>query len=91
MSFREKAKKQIDEMADKIHELEAKKEKASAKVKAEYEKQLISLKETKKKAQIKFDQMSDATEHKWEEAMSVFSDASKSFKEGFSKISRLFD
>ncbi len=91
MSFKETAKKQIDEMDAIIKKLEAKKDKASAKAKSEYQKQLISLKETKKKAQIKFDQMGDATEHKWEDAKHVFTDASKSFKEGFSKISKLFD
>jgi uncharacterized protein YdcH (DUF465 family) len=88
--FQSKAKKTIDEIFDKIEELEVKKNKAVGKTKAGYEENIAELKVKKLELQARYDKLAEATEENWEEVKEAFSSALDSFKEGFSKIASLF-
>lgn len=89
MKLQEKAKRQIDEMANQIHKLEAKTDHAKAEMKEMIQSQLQKMKETKEDIQEKYDELKDASQEKWEESREVFASAADSFQEGFSKISSL--
>ena len=88
--FKEKAKKKIDEIFAKIDDLEAKKDLAVGQTKIEYEKKIAELKLKKDELSAKYDKLVNATEENWEEVKTAFSDASKSFKNGFSSIFSIF-
>jgi len=88
--FKNKAKASIDDIFAKIDEMEAKKNSISEDLKHEYEETLFSLRLKKAELQLKYDEMLNAKEEKWEEVKTVFSSASESFKEGFSRLATLF-
>ncbi len=87
--FKNKAKKSIDDIFEKINELEAKQDKVKEHIKAEYEEKLNILKTKKKELQAKHEELFNASDEKWDEVKSTFSSAADSFKEGFSKIASL--
>jgi len=91
MNTKEKVKNQIDEMDDQIGVWEARMESIKAEVRAQYREKLAALKVKRNEMKIKYDELADSTEDKWEEAKVVFSSASESFKEGFSKLKSLLD
>lgn len=87
--FKEQAKKSIDDIFVKMDELEAKKNTIEGHAKAKHKEKINDMKTKKKELQAKYDDLSDASDEKWEEVKSAFSSASDSFKEGFSKITDL--
>jgi len=87
--FKKEAKKSLNEIFARIDELEAKRDKAKADSRAEYEEKVARLKSQKNDLQEKYDNLIKASDEKWEEAKQAFSSASDSFKEGFSKIASL--
>ena len=89
-NFKNKAKESIDDIFTKIDELEAKKDLAIGKAKAEYEEKLVELKSKKDELVAKYDSLLAASEENWEEVKGAFSSATESFKEGFLKIASLF-
>ena len=89
-TFKENAKKSIDDLFAKIDELEAKKDKAKAETQAEYEAKINELKAKKEELLKKYEELNNATDEKWDEIKITFSSAMDSFKEGFSKISSIF-
>ena len=89
-TFKENAKKSIDDIFAKIEELEGKKDNVKEKVKAEYKEKIADLKSKKNDLQAKYKELNNAAEEKWEETKNAFSSALESLKEGFSKIISLF-
>ncbi|SDB92828.1 sll1863 family stress response protein [Williamwhitmania taraxaci] len=89
-TFKENAKKSIDDIFAKIEELEAKNENFKERSKIEYDENLAELKAKRDELQAKYRELENATEEKWDEVKIAFSSASESFKEGFSKITALF-
>lgn len=91
MTTKEKVKNQIDEMDDQIGILEAKAESSKAEYKVEIKEKIAGLKAKRNEVKARFDELANATDDKWEESKRIFSSASESFKEGFSKLKSLFD
>ena len=85
-TFKENAKKSIDDIFAKINELEAKKDNVKEKVKGDYNEIIADLKSKQDVLQTNYKELKNATEDKWEEAKDAFSSALESFKEGFVKI-----
>ncbi len=88
-AFKQKAKQSIDHLFTKIDELEAKKEQAQGDAKMAYENTIKEMKTRKKELQAKYDELSTATDEKWEEVKMAFSAATDSFQEGLGKIATL--
>ncbi|MGM0408651.1 MAG: hypothetical protein ACQERU_11745 [Bacteroidota bacterium] len=49
------------------------------------------MKSKRNEVKAKYDELTDATEDKWEESKSIFASASESFRKGFNKLKSLFD
>jgi formiminotetrahydrofolate cyclodeaminase len=88
--FKRKAKESIDEIFARIDELDAKKDVAFGKAKAEYEEMIVELKTKKDELQAKFKKLMDGSDDEWEEVQNAFSSAKDSMKEGFSKMVSIF-
>jgi 1,2-phenylacetyl-CoA epoxidase catalytic subunit len=88
--FKKKAMQSLNEIFARIDELDAKKDKVKANVKAEYEEKLSRLKTQKANLQQKYEKLTDASEEKWEEVKDGFNNATKSLNEGFSELLSLF-
>ena len=89
-TFKEKAKKGIDDLFSKIDEFELKKEKVQGDAKVKYEEGIAQLKIKRVELQQKFQNMKDASPEKWEEAKEAFNKSLGSFKAGLSKLGELF-
>jgi len=88
--FREKAKQSIDEIFDKIEELKARKAEAKAEFQDTYKEQIEVLEVKKAELEVKYNNLLDVAEDKWEEVKQAFSESTVSFKEGFSKLFSVF-
>lgn len=88
--FKKKAKQSLNEIFARIDELDAKKNKVKANVKAEYEEKLSRLKTQKANLQQKYEKLTDTSEEKWEEVKDGFNNAKKALNEGFSELLSLF-
>jgi len=88
--FKKKAMQSLNEIFARIDELDAKKDKVKANVKAEYEEKLSRLKTQKANLQQKYEKLTDASEEKWEEVKDGFNNATKSLNEGFSELLSMF-
>lgn len=84
--FREKAKKRIDDIFDKIEEIKAKKDHAKAEAKEGYNKEIELLEAKKEELQHNYNALIDAAEDKWDEVKDAFSNSADSFKDAFSKL-----
>jgi len=91
MSIKEKVKQQIDEIDDQIDLWESRIESVKADAKVEYKKKLSDLKTKRNEIRRKYDELTDAAEERWDESKEVFTSASDSFREGFSKLKSLFE
>lgn len=91
MNYREEAKKQIDEIADKIDILESKKESVNAEARAEYHRQLAEFKEVRQKLESQLKKLSDSSEEKWKDAKDQFDEAADSIRLGFTKLTSMFN
>ena len=89
-AFKKKAKQSLNEIFARIDELDAKKDKVKANVKAEYEEKLSRLKTQKANLQQKYEKLTYASEEKWEEVKDGFNNAIKTLNEGFSELLSLF-
>ncbi len=88
--FKALANKTIDEVSAKINELKAKKESVQESAKSKYDEAIKMLEVKKAELEAKYEQLKNASEHKWVEVKEAFSSAADSFKEGASKIASLF-
>lgn len=89
-TFKQKAKDQIDHLFHQIDELEKKKDHASDSAKRQYEQTLADLKSRRQDLEAKYDDLTQASDEKWEEVKSAFADATGSFKEGVGKLTAVF-
>jgi hypothetical protein len=89
-TFKEKAKKSIDDLFSRMDELELKKEKVQGEAKLRYDEKITQLKTKRAELQQKFQNMKDASPEKWEEAKEAFNKSLDSLKDGFSKLAELF-
>lgn len=89
-TYREKAKKSIDDIFAKIDELEAKKDRAKEGAKEKYNQRIEDLKAQKNDLQAKYDELVNATDEKWETAKNRFSESAEYFKKGFTELGQLF-
>jgi len=88
-TFKQNAKKSIDEIFDAIERIQEKASIVEGEAKVRFEQTLVELQAKKKELQTKYDKLDNASEEKWEEVKNAFSSASESFKEGFKKITSL--
>ena len=88
-TFKQNAKKSIDEIFDAIDRVQERANTVEGEAKVRFEQNLIELKAKKKDLQAKYDKLGNTSEEKWEEVKNAFSSASDSFKEGFKKITSL--
>jgi len=89
-TFKEKAKKSIDDLFARIDDLDLKKEKFQGEAKFKYDEKITQLKTKRAELQQKFQNMKDASPEKWEEAKEAFNKSLDSFKAGLSKLGELF-
>lgn len=89
-TFKEKAKKSIDNLFAKIDQLEQKREKFQGDTKVKYEEKIAQLKIKRAELQQKYQNMKNASPEKWEEAKEAFNKSLDSFKAGLSKLGELF-
>ncbi|WP_439185437.1 hypothetical protein [Carboxylicivirga taeanensis] len=89
-TFKENAKKSIDDIFDKIDELEAKKANTTAETKAAYNKKIAELKSKKDDLKIKYDELLNTTGANWDEAKKSFSESADLFKKGIQELTSLF-
>lgn len=83
-----KAGKTIDDLADKINQLKAKKDEVQNNVTDTYSEVLDQLELEKEQLQKKYEDF--ANDDKWEEARDSFAQAGQSIKDGLSSIASLF-
>ena len=89
-NFKNKAKQAIDDMFAKIDELEAKRGKIHGEAKAEYDNMIKQMKKRKDQLVAKYNKLkSIKKDEEWDEVKKSFSSASRSFREGISKIGDL--
>ena len=89
-TFKQNAKKSLDEIYADIRNLQEKAKKAEGVAKAKYEEKVADLKSKMKDLQPKYDALATATEEKWEEVKKAFSSALVSIKEGINKLTSVF-
>ena len=87
--FKARANQRIDEISAKINEIKAEKESVKSDAKEEFQESIKELESKKVDLQSNYYALLNATDEKWEEVKSAFSEAADSFKEGFSKLSAL--
>lgn len=92
---REQAKQQaseiIDSIADNLNVLKAKSAKASGQLKEKYADQIADLEVKKAELMKKYDDFQSSSSDQFDHMKRVFMDASSSFKEGFDKLSDIFE
>ena len=92
--FKQKINGIIDELADRINELETKADTIKDNAKEEYAKQLDNLKELKDKLSTKMDEYETLGEGKWEVVKNSASEflgaVSTAWKEGYAKVADAF-
>jgi chromosome segregation ATPase len=88
--FKQKAKQTIDDIFAKIDELQIKMDKAKAETKVKYKNEIEELKKKKAELQTRYDKLEDVVEDKWEDVKKAFSESAGSFKEGFSRLGKIF-
>lgn len=88
-NFKKEAKKKIDHVFTMIDNIDAKKNNVKGNVKIEYEDRLSNLKLNKIHLQVKYDELIDASDDKWEEMKNAFNSSTDSFKDWISKITSL--
>lgn len=89
--LKSKAGEMIDEADAKIDTLKTKKDEAKKRVESQYNEAIEKLKAKRSEIEAQIDRMDDAADDEWEDIKKTFSDASDSFREGFQKLSHLFD
>lgn len=88
--FKINAKKKIDEIFNKINELEYKKDKVKADLKTDYNNKIEQFKEKKKDLEKKYNALEEASDEKWTEVKEAFSESAESFKQGFNDLGKIF-
>lgn len=84
--FTEKAKQGIQDLSDKIDELENKAKSASDDLKAEYKEQIKALDKKKSALEHKYNEVKDMAEDKWEETKESFKTGMESLKDTFKHL-----
>ncbi len=87
--IKKEAKKDIDNIFDKMDELESKKNKIQDNIREKYESTLSKLRKDKNELQNKYKRLNEATENTWMDASSEFKKASNHFKQGISELTSL--
>lgn len=88
--LKKQANKIIDDAASKIEELKSKKESLEGQAKSTYDETIKNLEAKKAEMEAKYAELEQASDEKLKEIGKVFSSASSSFEEGFTKIKSLF-
>jgi len=88
--FKVKALENIDQLFNKVDEMEQKKELLTEKLKKEYYKQVADLKERKADLVKKLDAVESAPESKFEAAKQAYSETLKRYKTRYNELSKLF-
>ena len=88
--FKQKAKQSIDDIFARIEKLEAKMDKAKADARVKYKDEIDELNRRKMEMQSMLDKVENAVEYKWEEVKAAFNESAPSFKEGFSRLGKIF-
>jgi uncharacterized coiled-coil DUF342 family protein len=78
-----KMKHQLDELNASLDALEAKRDAASAEVRAKYDERMGELRAHAKKASLKMEELKEAGEDKWEALMDEGEKLQKAFKSSF--------
>ena len=91
VQFREKAKKQIDEIFYELDRLREKKAKVESESKQEYEKRIKELEGKKTELQSNYEDLKDTTEEKWEDAKNAWESSKEDFKSGFTKLKSIVE
>ena len=81
----EKFKAQLDEWNTEIDKLQARADKASADLKADYARQIESLERQRDEARKRFRELESASEHAWEDFRDRAEKAWKDFEDGVRK------
>ena len=89
-NFKTQATLTIDEIFEKIDELEAKKDQTLDDAKAEFEKMISELDSMKDELLASYARLFNADEENWEEVKYAFSAAKVSFREGVEKVVERF-
>ena len=90
-NFKNKASRSIDEIFEKIDELEAKKDKALDAAKVEFEKMISDLHLKKDELLASYAKLFNESEENWEEVKYEFASAEVSFEEGIERIDEMFE
>jgi len=88
--IKNKAKNAIDEAYAKISELESKRDHMSSELRGEFDEKIKALKAKGEELKQKISSYEEEGEDKWDEVKDILSDSMESFKEGFSKLGKLF-
>jgi hypothetical protein len=88
--FKEKAKQSIDDIFARIDELKQKRGTIEADLKGTIDEQIKKMEAKKIELELKYKDLIDANEEKWDEVKDAFSQSADSFKEGFSKLKSIF-
>lgn len=87
---KEKSKQVIDDIFNRIDELEKKKNSTEAKVKEEYENLIDKLNSKKDELNMKYETLKNASDDKWDEARQSLDASLDYFKKGLSELSGIF-
>ncbi len=88
--FKQKAKQAIDDVFSEIEKLELKMSKARADAKVKYADDIENLKKKKAEMESLYNKLENNVEEKWEEIRTAFIESAPSFREGFSRLGRIF-
>lgn len=88
--FHAYADKKIDEMYDKIEELEKKRDEATAAAKEKYGEQIEAAKKKRDELKSDLDKLKSASEDSWDELRAAFNESAESFKTHLANIKARF-
>lgn len=88
--FKLKANKNIDEIFEKVENLNQKKNNLSSSLKEQYDLKIEALNKMKKELKKKYDAVQNSSDSNWEKAKKEFSESFDHYKAGFTELSKFF-
>src|SRR6056297_3002335 len=88
--FKQDAKKTVDDIFNKIEELEQKRNHVSDKMKAKYDEQIAALKVKYADMEKDYQELERASGQAWNDAKRKFSESADYFKAGLTTIAQIF-
>ncbi len=89
--FKQNAKKTIDDIFNKIEELEQKRNHVSDRVKAKYDEQIAALKAKYADMEKDYQELESTSGQAWNDAKQKFSESADYFKAGLTTIAQIFN